>query len=480
MIFHSGDSGGKKGIVFLMLGNVTKWLSCKIGCLTDFFKGGGKGNTFQPRIFQRKEHSFSRRKISPYALKVLYRLNDAGYAAYLVGGGVRDVLLGRNPKDFDVATNASPEEVSELFRNSRLIGRRFRLVHVHFGRHIIEVATFRAAPKEVDLSDPNLARSAADGMIIRDNIYGTLEQDIFRRDFTINALYYNIADYTLIDYVGGMQDLKSGWIRIIGNPLQRYREDPVRMLRAVRFAAKLKFKIHSDTEKPIFEQGKLISNVPAARLFDEYLKLFLSGHSEESFRLLRHYGFIGILFPSLSRLFIEFEKNPWIESFLGLVLKNTDDRIREDKPVSAHFLLAALLWYPIVFEMKRYIEEGLTINAAFHNAFETVWQEQRNSFSIPRRLVQTVKEICSLEFRLKKRSQKSTLFLYTHARFRAAYDLLVLRANAKDPEAIDLASWWTNYIEGDEASREEMTASLEAPARRKRKRYFRPSQQRGQ
>ncbi len=438
---------------------------------TKIIKPGFTGEVLQPLILQRSEHNFSRRSMSPYSLKVLYRLHDAGYSAYLVGGGVRDVLLGLHPKDFDIATNASPEEVTELFRNSRLIGRRFRLVHVHFGRYIVEVATFRAGPAANHV-DPSLAGTRADGMIIRDNIYGTLEEDIFRRDFTINALYYNIADYSLIDYVGGMQDLKSGLIRIIGDPLQRYREDPVRMLRAIRFAAKLKFKIHADTEKPIFEQKNLISNVPAARLFDEYLKLFLSGYSKESFRLLHHYGFIAILFPSLEKLLTRPLKWNWIERFLQLAFHNTDERIREEKSVSPHFLLAALLWYPVVFEMEKLVTTGLSLNAAFHGAFEQVWQEQRSSFSVPRRLVQIVKEISSLQIRLKRRSQKTTLALYSHTRFRAAYDFLLLRAEALDPDAMELASWWTNYIAADESSRENMISALiPNKARKKRKRF---------
>lgn len=463
-----------------MSSNLTQFFRKKLVNLTNLsqdivqrVKGKKK---FKPVILQRSEHRFSRKQISPYALKVLYRLHDAGYSAYLVGGGVRDVLLGLNPKDFDIATNASPEEVSELFRNSRLIGRRFRLVHVHFGRHIVEVATFRAAPK-AEHFDSNLAKSREDGMIIRDNIYGTLEQDIFRRDFTINALYYNIADYTLIDYVGALEDLKSGWIRIIGNPLQRYREDPVRMLRAIRFAAKLKFTIHKTTEKPIFEQRNLIRNVPAARLFDEYLKLFLSGYSFESFKLLRHYGFIEILFPSLAKILTKETHHPWVLSFLHLAFQNTDKRIQEDKSVSAHFLLAALLWYPVAFEVKNWIEEGTTTQLAFHRAFEKIWQEQRNSFSIPRRLAQMVKEILSLQFRLTKLSQKSVLLLYTHPRFRAAYDLLILRASALEKEAKELANWWTKYVDSDESQKAEMLLVLNThkPSRKKRRRYHRPN-----
>lgn len=468
-----------------MLTKLFRWLRKKLASYKVLLKSSTRQN-LQPLILQRSEHKLSRRNISQYALKVLYHLHDAGYAAYLVGGGVRDLLLGLSPKDFDIATNAHPEEVAALFRNSRLIGKRFRLVHVHFGRHIIEVATFRAAPKQSD-RDPNMTGAAADGRIIRDNVYGTLEEDIFRRDFTINAIYYNIADYTLIDCVGALDDLKSGLIRIIGDPYQRYREDPVRMLRAIRFSAKLKFNIHVETEKPIFELGKLLANVPAARLFDEYLKLFLSGFSEDSFRLLRHYGLITLLFPSLAHLLAREEhlaqveelsqgtKKIWIERFLQLAFKNTDDRIREDKSVSAHFLLAALLWYPIQCETdKLAVEHELPINSAFHTAFENIWQEQRNSFAIPRRMLQMVKEMSSLQFRLHKRSQKYALQFYTHPRFRAAYDLLALRAMAGEPEAIELAQWWTDYIAGDENSRLAMTSMIVSTARKKRKRYYRP------
>ncbi|MGB5591837.1 MAG: polynucleotide adenylyltransferase PcnB, partial [Gammaproteobacteria bacterium] len=244
----------------------------------------------------RPDHNVSRSQISKNALRVLYRLKDAGYKAFLVGGGVRDLLLGREPKDFDIVTDALPDQVRSLFRNSRLIGRRFRLAHVHFGREIIEVATFRAA-QDADVEDLD-RQTDSGGRILRDNVYGDIDEDVWRRDFTCNALYYNIADFSIWDYAGGVQDIEAGTMRLLGEPEARYREDPVRMLRAVRFAAKLGFRIDPASEAPLLELGELLAEVPAARLFDESIKLFLSGHAVQSYELLRRYNLFQHLFPA--------------------------------------------------------------------------------------------------------------------------------------------------------------------------------------
>ncbi len=420
-----------------------------------------------PKVIPRSQHGISRRDISKSALKVLYRLHDAGFRAYLVGGGVRDVLLGRHPKDFDIATDALPEEISRLFRNSRLIGRRFRLVHVHFGGHIVEVATFRAEHSK-ELQDPSLARAREDGMILRDNVYGTLEEDVFRRDFTINALYYNIADFSLLDYVDGLSDLKNKIIRIIGSPIQRYREDPVRILRAIRFAAKLNFNIHKESEEPIFELNHLLANVPSARLFDEYLKLFLSGHAVKSFELLRHYGIFAILFPETENILAEVKAQA--EKLLRQAFANTDQRVEEDKPVNPAFLLAAILWPPFQQEIEKRIQSGENVHAVFYEVAEEILHKQRGVFSIPRRLTQVIRDIWSFQFRLEKRGGSRAQQLYTHPRFRAAYDFLNLRHVSGETEVESLLAWWTEYINADEEERLSMANAIKP--QRKKKRSF--------
>jgi poly(A) polymerase len=449
-----------------MLTNLKRWLRRLTSALPAF-----KTNHTLPRVLHRSDHTISRREISNHALKVLYRIHEAGYQAYLVGGGVRDVLLGHHPKDFDVATNARPEEIAALFRNSRLIGRRFRLVHVHFGRQIVEVATFRSAPSEKD-DDPSLARASDEGMIVRDNVFGSLEDDVFRRDFTINALYYRISDFAVIDYVGGLKDLKAGVLRIIGDPLKRYREDPVRMLRSIRFAAKLNFRIEPTTEKPLFELGHLLTNVASARLFDEYIKLFLSGFSLNSFHLLRRYGFFAVLFPKTDEILNTHESKQRIEQFILTALSNTDERVNSNKTVSSHFLLATFLWFPALAEAERHKTlTGVSHFEALQVAFEYVLHEQRKTFSIPRRLTQIVKEIWNLQLKLKKRGQHRAAQMYAHPCFRAGYDFLMLRAkaNVEDPEAEILAQWWSDYIAADEPSRTKMAAAVKSggPQRRK-------------
>ena len=249
-----------------------------------------------PTIITRDEHDISRRDISDNALKVLYRLKDAGYQGFLVGGGVRDILLGKQPKDFDIATDAHPEQVHKLFRNSILIGRRFRLVHVRFGREVIEVATFRAS--HLSSENSNQAKQSESGMLLRDNVYGTVDDDAMRRDFTINAMYYNINGFTIHDFAGGIDDIEKRSIRMIGDPQARYREDPVRMLRAIRFAAKLDFEIESATAEPMHTLGHLLEPIPAARMFEEVLKLLLSGNGEQTYYLLRDYDLFKCLFPA--------------------------------------------------------------------------------------------------------------------------------------------------------------------------------------
>lgn len=415
-----------------------------------------------PRIIPRAEHTISRAQISENALKVLYRLKNAGFQAYLVGGGVRDLLLGREPKDFDVATNALPEQVRELFKNCRLIGRRFRLAHVHFGEEIIEVATFRGGDEFGTEGD----RVMEDGRILRDNVYGiSVEDDVWRRDFTVNALYYNIEDFSVVDYVGGMVDIEAGQLRLIGDPVGRYREDPVRLLRAVRFAVKLGLNIHPDTEKPIFELGHLLDQIPSARLFEEVLKLFLGGYALQTFERLRHYFLFGHLFPDVEESLAE-EEEGFPKMLLVRALENTDRRLAEDKPVTPAFLFAALLWAPLVRRQQHHLSNGHNAAMAMQLAQDDVLSRQAARVAIPRRFTQVTREIWSLQWRLEQRSAKSALRLLAHPRFRAAYDFLLLRQEGGEPLA-EACEWWTRFQSENEESRAQMLVALPRAGRRR-------------
>ncbi len=408
----------------------------------------------RPRIVPRAEHPISRSLISKNAVRVLYRLRKAGYQALLVGGGVRDLLLGREPKDFDVATDARPEEVRALFRNARIIGRRFRLVHVHFQGEIIEVATFRGNASE----EGDGEREVADGMILRDNVYGTLEEDAWRRDFTVNSLYYNIADFSVVDYTGGMEDLAAGRLRLIGDPEARYREDPVRMLRAVRFAAKLGFRIDPATEAPLFELGHLLESVPPARLYEEVLKLFLSGHGVASFELLRRYGLFGHLFPATEAALAR-EEQGFPLTFVTRVLENTDRRVVEGKPVTPIFLLAALLWEPVRRRAEAAVAAGTSPVQALLDAGRLEVEAQVGHVAIPRRISLPMRDVWILQDRLQRRQPSRLSRLLAHPRFRAAFDFFLLRGEAGEVEA-ELCDWWRRFEEGDEAEREALRAQL--------------------
>jgi poly(A) polymerase len=408
---------------------------------------------------------------------VLYRLKAAGFQSYLVGGGVRDLLLGREPKDFDVATDATPEQVKEVFRNCRLIGRRFRLAHVHFGREIIEVATFRSMQDAAEPGD----RETENGMLVRDNIYGTIEEDAVRRDFTINALYYNIEDFSVVDYAGGMEDLRAGVLRLLGDPETRYREDPVRMLRAVRFAAKLGFIINPACEKPLLELGSLLQSVPAARLFEEVLKLFMAGVALHSFEKLRHYGLFGELFPETEEC-LAHEDHEFPITFVTRGMQNTDSRIREGKPVTPAFLFAVLLWEPVRRLAEHLQEAGEAPLPAIQEAGNDVLMTQLERVSIPKRFSIPMREIWNLQHRFEQRAGKRPHRLLTHPRFRAAYDFLLLRAEAGEVDQ-ELADWWTGFQEQDGDERNQMVRQAnsggEKPQRRRRRRR-RPSKPAGQ
>lgn len=389
----------------------------------------------EPTIISRSEHGISREQIDDHALKVLYRLHNAGFQSLLVGGGVRDLLLGLEPKDFDIATDAKPEEVRRLFKNCRLIGRRFRLAHIHFGREIIEVATFRGDHSERN-NDGVLDDDS--GRILRDNVYGSLEEDVWRRDFKVNALYYNIADFSVIDYTDAMSDIADRTLRMIGDAETRYREDPVRMLRAVRFAAKLDFHIHPDSEKPIYELAPVLAEIPAARLFDESVKLFHSGYAVKSFELLRQYGLLEILFPQTETAI---KHDAEYEVFLIKVLQNTDRRIMEGKTVNPAFVFAALLWAPIVNQAQWFINDGVPINVSMQNAIDKVLPGQLRITSMPKRLSLIMKDIWFMQDRLRSHSGKRAVSVFTHQRFRAAYDFLCLRAASGEDVAKDCEFW---------------------------------------
>ena len=426
-------------------------------------------NLLEPLVLKRENHIVSRSNISEFALKVLYRLRKANYAAYLVGGGVRDLLLGRVPKDFDIATDALPEDVNDLFRNGRLIGRRFRLVHVHFGREIIEVATFRGHGMD-EPDDPD-DRHVRDGMLVRDNVYGTLEEDAWRRDFTINALYYNIRDFSVVDYTGGLEDIKSRQIRMIGDPERRYREDPVRMLRAVRFAAKLDFNIETQTETPLYKLAERLQAVPPARLFEEVLKLFIKGEGLKSYRLLREYGLFGQLFPATNACLLAEDKDEaeLTNALIEQALDNTDKRIAQDKPVTPAFLFAVLLWQPMLKRAEQYEQEGMRPAQAHHAAAADVISEQVQLVSIPKRFSIQSREIWTMQARLQNRSGKRAYRLASSPRFRAAYDFLLLRCQAGEGELQSLCDWWTDFQQVSDQDRSAMVSQI-APAKRRRHR----------
>jgi poly(A) polymerase len=364
---------------------------------------------------------------------------------------VRDLLLGREPKDFDVVTNANPEQIRRIFRNCRLIGRRFRLAHVFFGQELIEVATFRGGADE----ESENQHTHEDGRLLRDNIYGTLEEDVWRRDFTVNALYYNIRDFSIIDYTNGMADHAAGILRLIGDPVTRYREDPVRMLRVVRFAVKLGFTLDAACEKPIAELAHLLNGVPSARLYDEMLKLFLSGYSLQTFEMLRHYGLFAVLFPETDEC-LNSETEGFPRLFLAKALENSDKRIADGKTITPYFLLSVFLWEPVQSVAEQKIADGENKLFAYQNAANEVLNRQIKCTAIPKRITQSMREVWLLQSRLQQCTGIKPYRLLAHPRFRAAYDFLMLRAETggADPK---LAQWWTEFQIADEIKQKKMS-----------------------
>ncbi len=423
----------------------------------------------KPKVFPFTQHGVRRESISPAALKITSRLQEAGFAAFVVGGAVRDLLLGQHPKDFDVATNATPKQMHHLFRRSRIIGRRFRIVHVMVGAETIEVTTFRGGDDTVTDSE---------GRILNDNVFGSQEEDARRRDFTVNALFYNPSDETIVDYHHGVRDVHARKLAMIGNPVQRYREDPVRMLRAVRLAAKLELRIDEPTRKPIAELASLLQNVPAARLFDEMLKMLFSGQAYQCVRMLRQEGLHQGIFPLLD---VIAEESAGAD-FIRLALENTDRRIREDKPVSVGFLLATLLWGQVQREWTRRMDFGDKPIPALFDAMAAAERIQDDQLAIPRRFATTMREIWALQPRFDNRDGSRPYRLLEQPRFRAGYDFLALRAAVGEaPQA--LVDWWTAFQEGDEAQRQALIAAARhsgearTGAKKRRRRKKKPNGQ---
>ena len=427
------------------------------------------GTQLHLRVIPRDAHPISRRNISPNALRVLYRLRDGGYEGYLVGGAVRDLLVGGHPKDFDVATNATPEEVKALFRNCRLIGRRFRLAHVVYGREIIEVATFRA-----NVDDGSGDRELHEGgRLLRDNVYGTIEDDAIRRDFTANALYYAIEDFSVRDYTGGFEDVQNHVMKLIGDPEQRYREDPVRMLRAVRLAAKLGFHIDEASAAPLPVLAPLLRESAPARLFEECLKLFLSGHAVESFLGLERHGLLAVLLPE-SATALKSNRSGALRRMLLEGLRGTDERVANDEPVSPAFLFALLLWPAYCRALMALQAQGMHAAEAQRRAADRVTVHQLTTLALPRRFSLPMQEIWLLQSRFGQRKRVPRML--AHPRFRAAFDFLVLRQFASAEHAEEIAFWREAQAQSGDVlptqfeSASEMGDEEGAPRKRRRRR----------
>ncbi|MBI1887009.1 MAG: polynucleotide adenylyltransferase PcnB [Nitrosomonadales bacterium] len=407
-------------------------------------------------------HGVSRDQISYGAQKVTDWLQAAGYQAYVVGGAVRDLLLNRIPKDFDVATDATPEEVRRVFRRSRIIGRRFRLVHVMFGEEVVEASTFRSMIEAED------AQTDEHGRLLRDNQFGDQEQDAARRDFTVNALFYDPATQEIHDYHGGYADMRANMLRMIGDPAVRYREDPVRMLRAVRLSAKLEMRIDAATAAPIARMKDLLDNVPQARLLDEVLKMLLSGHSVECIQQLHkmnlHHGLLPLLDVILEQ--------PLGEKFVMLALRNTDERISQDKPVSPAFLFAALLWHEVLAAWKLHQQQGERPVGAMHAAMDEVLGKQKARLAIPHRHDAVMKEIWLMQLRFEQRAGQRPFRLLEQPRFRAGFDFLLLRCASGEVDD-ELGLWWDEFQNVSAERRAEMLQPEQAADKKRRRRKLR-------
>lgn len=394
----------------------------------------------QPIVMAAKDHHLDAEKISRNALRVLEVLYDAGFDAYLVGGGVRDILLGRSPKDFDVVTDAEPDHILELFKNSRPIGRRFLIVHVFFRREIIQVSTFRALGNDARTTEEG--ETLPPPMMAPDNTYGTIEEDAWRRDFTVNALFYNIEDRSIVDYTGGLPDLHHRQIRMIGDPLQRYHEDPVRLLRALRLSAKLDFTIEPKTAAPIRQLASLLAHVPPSRLYGEYVKLFFEGAAVRVFEQLDHYDYLRILFPQMVAALDADAQSLTEQALIQKGMAMTDTRYQAGKTLNPGFLLAVMLWAPLLQQMKKLMKKQSSRAYALRQSISWVLKQQSSVMVIPARSSDMVKGIWLLQNHLMKRHQGIRLIrTLRHRYFRAALDFLELRVAAGEPYE-ELAMWW--------------------------------------
>jgi poly(A) polymerase len=420
----------------------------------------GKGSS-EPRVYGPSAHSVRRTQLSRGAQDVIRKLQDAGYKAFVVGGAVRDLLLGITPKDFDIATNATPEQVKPLFRRAFIIGRRFRLVNVLAGPETIEVSTFRARQTGDDASDEH-------GRLLSDNVFGSQAEDALRRDFTLNALYFDPATEEVWDYVGGVTDVRAKRMRLIGDPVTRYREDPVRMLRAARLAAKLGLTIEKKTAAPIPTLAPLLENVPPARMFDEMEKLLLSGHALESVKSLREHGLHHGVLPLLDVIV----EQPLGQRFIELALANTDARVREGKSVTPAFLFATLLWHEVLASWNAAKARGERPMPALFEAMDKVLEQQAQRLAIPRRFEAAIKEIWALQPRFEQRAGQRPFRLLEHPRFRAGYDFVRLRCDSGEMEGdlVGLGEWWEKFQHATQAEREQLLRPDEAPAKKRRSR----------
>lgn len=426
---------------------------------TDVINQADNSTHLSASVITVKTHQINPSLISPAAIKTCEGLQKSGFQAYIVGGAVRDLLLNHKPKDFDVATNATPEQVYKLFRRSRIIGKRFRLVHVLWGNETIEVSTFRGH----HLNEGDAVTNDS-GRIIRDNVFGNIEDDAMRRDFTANAMYYNVATQEVLDFHHGVTDVKSKLLRMIGDPVKRYQEDPVRMLRAVRLSAKLGLKIEASTEAPIRNMADLLQDVPPSRLFDEMLKLFLSGHAVESINALRaqhlHHGILPLLDVVLEQ--------PLGERFVMLALQNTDARILQGKSSNPSFLFATLLWHEVLVAWQGYQAQGEPMIPALYAAMNEVIDLQAEKMAIHNRYTATMKEIWAMQPRFEQRFGKRPYALLTHPRYRAGYDFLLLRCESGELP-IELGQWWTTFADASTEDRLAMLLSDPSPKKRRKR-----------
>jgi poly(A) polymerase len=434
-----------------------------------------KRNIRKAVTLPRDRHCVSRRNISDAALRVLRELNAAGYDSYLVGGGVRDLLLEKKPKDFDIATDATPEEIKKVFKNSRIIGRRFKIVHVRFGREIFEVTTFRGPHNTLNVIGGRQQKKIVGldsaqsnkGLILRDNVYGRIDEDAERRDFTVNSLYYTLDNFAILDFTGGIQDIQKKIIRMIGDPTERYKEDPVRMLRALRFSAKLNFKIEDKTRAPINKLAHLLSSISTARLFDESIKLLATGHAEKSFENLKKYKVGKYLFgPTFSAMEFSFKKNQQSSRLLNLALHNTDLRLEEGKSVTPGFLFAALLWPVVQMYLEINKELKLTKKQIFQTSIDMSIERQLSYTAIPKRFTVAIKEIWRLQAQLERVSARNVYNIFSNKKFRAAYDFLLLREQSGE-KLEHITMWWTQFQISDERTQAQMIKDRKPPSNKK-------------